>query len=81
LIPLLTLLGIELYIRRFDGWGAWGAAPLLLVPALISIPLVTLGAGYCVAAARARAPLLSSGLYTLIAALPIAWLLVRRNFV
>lgn len=79
-VPLASVLGIELYIRNFDGWGAWASAPLLLVPAIISLPVVILGLSECVAATRTRAPRLEAFLWTLVAAVPIVWLGVRRYF-
>jgi Mn2+/Fe2+ NRAMP family transporter len=79
-VPLASVLGIELYIRNFDGWGAWASAPLLLVPAIISLPVVILGLSECVATTRTRAPRLEAFLWTLVAAVPIVWLGVRRYF-
>ncbi len=29
-IPLASLIALLRYVKRFDGWGAWGAAPLFL---------------------------------------------------
>lgn len=77
-LPLASLLGVELYIRNFDGWGAWAAAPLLLFPGLVSLPIAILGLFDCVAAARRGAPISPALLCTLIAALPIFWIGVRR---
>jgi hypothetical protein len=71
---------MELYVRTFDGWGAWAAAPLLLVPALIALPITALGLFDCVAAARARAQIGAPLFFTMVAALPILWLGVRRFF-
>jgi hypothetical protein len=79
-LPLASLLGIELYIRNFDGWGAWASAPLLLVPAIVSLPIVILGFSECAAAMRARAPLFATVLFTLVSAIPLVWLGVRRFF-
>jgi hypothetical protein len=79
-LPLASLIGIELYIRNFDGWGAWASAPLLLVPAIISLPIVILGLSECAAAIRARSPLFTTVFYTLVAAIPIVWLGIRRFF-
>ena len=78
--PLALLLGIELYVRGFDGWGAWASAPLLLVPALLALPIAMLGSAELVAAARARAPIGRIAFCTLVAALPILWLGIRRYF-
>jgi uncharacterized membrane protein len=35
-IPLASLIVILLYLKRFDGWGSWGAAALFLPVILIS---------------------------------------------
>ena len=78
--PLVALLGIELSIRHYDGWGAWASAPLLLVPALLGLPIVILGLADCLAAARVRAPTRGVLLCMLVAAVPILWLGVRRFF-
>ena len=72
--------GIELYIRKFDGWGAWASAPLLLVPAMISLPMVILGLLKCGAAVRARTPLFATVFCAFVSAIPIVWLGVRRFF-
>jgi hypothetical protein len=77
-LPLACLLVTEVYIRNFDGWGAWAAAPLLLVPALIGLALAIAGLRDCVAAARSGGPLRSALAFTLVAALPLFWLGVRR---
>lgn len=79
-LPLASLVGIELYVGNFDGWGAWASAPLLLVPAIVSLPIVILGLSDCIAATRARAPLLAVSLLTLVSAVPIVWLGIRRFF-
>lgn len=79
-LPLASLLGIELYIRNFDGWGAWASAPLLLVPAIISLPIVILGLSECASVTRVKSLLLTAVFYTLIAAIPIVWLGIRRFF-
>ena len=79
-LPLICLLGIELYVRKFDGWGAWASAPLLLVPAIVSLPIVFLALLKCSAAMRARAPLFATVFFTLVSAVPIVWLGVRRFF-
>ncbi len=77
-IPLASLLGIELYIRNFDGWGAWASAPLLLVPAMLSLPVVILALSACVSTLRTRGQLSVAVLVTLVSAVPIIWLGVRR---
>jgi membrane protein YdbS with pleckstrin-like domain len=77
-VPLILLGLTELYVRGFDGWGAWAAAPLLLVPAVISLVIVTWGFLECLRELRDGRLSQAAALYTLIAALPLLWLLVRR---
>jgi len=77
-VPLILLGLTELYVRGFDGWGAWAAAPLLLVPAVISLVIVTWGVLECLRELRDGRLSQAAALYTLIAALPLLWLLVRR---
>jgi hypothetical protein len=79
-LPLGSLLAIELYIRSFDGWGAWAAAPLLLIPGLISLAVVIPGILGCVTEIRAGRLNPATVLCTLVASLPIFWLGVRRFF-
>jgi hypothetical protein len=80
-LPVACLLAVEFYIRDFDGWGAWASAPLLLVPGLIGLPIAILGLSDCVAAMRAGAPIRAALLCTLLSAVPVFWLGVRRFFV
>jgi len=76
-IPLACLVGVRLYVRRFDGWGAWSAAPLFLLPVLLS------GAFFLVSAFELRAERAAGGLRrgTLLAcvlgAVPLLWFLWR----
>jgi hypothetical protein len=68
---------LVLYVSRFDGWGAWGAAPLLLLPPLLSIPITTAGVlRFRVDRAAGRPGRATLGL-TFVAALPLLWLLLR----
>ena len=77
-LPLVTLAATELYVGRFDGWGAWAASPVLLVPAFVSLVVVLIGAYDCRAAYRAGRLGPVGPVYTIIAGLPLVWLLVRR---
>ena len=80
-LPLASLLAVEIYVDRFDGWGAWSAAPLLLIPGAISlvvaVPMLVQG----FREARAGTRHVATVLYLVIAALPLLWLSVRRFFV
>ena len=77
-VPLASLVAIELYLRNFDGWGAWASAPLLLLPALVGLPFVAIGSSDFLAARRAGRPAGTAAVATLIAAFPVLWLSIRR---
>lgn len=36
-IPLALFVATSVYVRQFDGWGAWAAAPLFIPPLAISL--------------------------------------------
>jgi hypothetical protein len=78
-IPVASLVVIEAYVRRFDGWGAWSTAPLFLLPLALGLVIAAAGAAECVVEARRGALRLSTLVFTAIALLPFAWLLVRRH--
>jgi hypothetical protein len=42
-VPAALWVATLLYIRPYDGWGAWAAAPLLLPSILLSVVWGTLG--------------------------------------
>lgn len=79
-LPLASLLAAEIYVGEFDGWGAWAAAPILLLPALLSLVVAIPALLRCVAATRAGRPSFRPCLQTVIASLPLVWLGVRRFF-
>lgn len=79
-LPLACLVAAEAYVHGFDGWGAWAAAPLLLVPGILSLAIVVPAAFECAVALRAGSLRPDTVLFTAIAGLPLAWLGVRRFF-
>jgi len=80
-MPLILLGATEVYVSRFDGWGAWAAAPILLVPGAISLAIVIWGVFECASEIRAGKLSQAAPMYTLIAGLPLLWLVTRRFFV
>jgi hypothetical protein len=63
----LILLGItEFYVRGYDGWGAWAAAPILLVPGIISLAIVIWGLYECAAEIRHGKLSQAAPVYTLL---------------
>lgn len=76
-LPPLALAAAFAYVAGYEGWGRWSAAPLLLVPVLLSLPITVVGLVRIRserAAGRIRASTLLS---TSVAAIPLAWLLWR----
>jgi hypothetical protein len=80
-VPLVSLVAVEIYARGFEGWGAWAAAPLFLLPLLLSLVIGGAGAVQCWSEIRAGSLRPSTVVSTGVAALPLAWLLVRRHLV
>ena len=74
LIPLGSLVYLTFYVRRFDGWGSWAAAPLLLTPVLLSLPTTIIGVLRIIGERRAGSIRPWTVVFTLIAAVPILWL-------
>jgi len=80
-LPLASLVAVEIYARRFDGWGAWSTAPLFLVPFLLGLSIGGAGAARCLSEYRAGCFRPATAAFTGLALLPVAWLLLRRHFV
>ena len=80
-MPLILLGVTEFYVREYDGWGAWAAAPILFVPGIISLAIVIWGIFECAAEIRHGKLSQAAPMYTLIAGLPLVWLVVRRFFI
>jgi hypothetical protein len=43
-LPLASFVATNVYVDRFDGWGQWAAAPMLLAPILLSLVVLVVGA-------------------------------------
>jgi hypothetical protein len=76
-LPLALLLGVQFYARQFDGWGRWAAAPLFLLPVMLSAVLVMFGIAICRREAAAGRALAATATATLAAAIPALWFVVR----
>jgi hypothetical protein len=80
-LPLASLVAVETYARNFEGWGAWATGPLFLAPLFLSLAIGGGGVFRCLWELRAGRFQISTAVFTGVAALPVAWLLVRRHFV
>jgi len=76
-LPLALLVGVQLYASQLEGWGRWAAAPLFLVPVILSVILGTIGVSVCRREARAGRSLATVAGATLAAAIPALWFLAR----
>ena len=78
-LPAATWLAGWLYIQRFDGWGRWAAAPLLVPSLLLSVVLGIAGVMQLISTWRQKrrldVPLL---LATLLAAAVILYVLLAN---
>lgn len=76
-VPPALLGGLLGYVRRFEGWGQWAAAPVLLLPVFVSIPLTATGAALLVGKRRPWYVTLVVVAATVVAAIPLLWLAYR----
>lgn len=76
-VPLASMLAMTRYVSRFDGWGAWGAAPLLLIPPILSLLVTGIGVLRVLAIRQDGRPGGIALALTAIAAVPLLWLLWR----
>ena len=78
-LPLILLFALSVYIRKYDGWGAWAAAPMLLPAVLLSFIMLITGLGFIVHSRKLKE---SSGrliIATLVAGSLFLFLLVRAT--
>ena len=75
-IPAATWVGMRAYVGQYDGWGAWAAAPLLLVPVAVSAVFVGIGLVLAASSATGR-PVRGDWIAIGVAALPLMWIALR----
>jgi len=76
-LPLAALLAGFAYVDRYDGWGRWAAAPLLLVPVFLSALMALFGAVVCRREADAGGVTKLTALAAALAAIPLIWFMIR----
>lgn len=76
-LPLAALLAGFAYVGRYDGWGRWAAAPLLLVPVFLSALMALFGAVVCRREADAGGVTKPTALAAVLAAIPLIWFMIR----
>jgi ABC-type spermidine/putrescine transport system permease subunit II len=75
-MPPLVLIATFIYISQFDGWGAWAAAPMLLIPIIFSAVIGSYGLLLLYSRNRLGEPLFKLTLNTLLAGSPVLWFLI-----
>jgi hypothetical protein len=76
-IPVAVFAGTWVYLGRYDGWGAWAAAPLLLLPIGLSAVMAAVGLSLCLGALKRGGIDRGTTLATFLAALPVLWFAFR----
>jgi len=72
-IPTASFVVLWVYVQGFDGWGRWGAAPLLLVPVLLSLPITIAGVLRLYTQRTRGSMKTATKLLTGLAAIPLLW--------
>lgn len=75
--PLLIFWGLSIYVNRFEGWGQWAAAPMLLIPIFLSLLMGGVGVVLIVQARKQRAPTANLWASTLMASSLFLYYLVK----
>jgi hypothetical protein len=76
-LPLAALLAGFVYVDRYEGWGRWAAAPLLLVPVFLSAFMALFGALVCRREADAGGLTKGTALAAVLSAVPLIWFMIR----
>lgn len=77
-LPIICLAAVEIYVRDFDGWGAWSTAPLFLLPIILGTVISGAGIIQFISELRAGFAQASTAASIAVALMPFLWLLIRR---
>jgi len=79
-IPLLSLLVVEWQLHRVDGWSHWATAPLLVVPAMVSLCITAVVAMDFIEEWRNGSASRRVLIYMAVSSSPLLWLVIRGLF-
>ncbi len=77
-VPPASMLLAEAYIAPYDGYGALAAAPVLMVPAILSLALGIPATVRLIFMGKDETRTSGSILRLALALSPVAWLMIRR---
>lgn len=70
-IPVALYVATSIYVQQYDGWGAWAAAPMFLIPLAASLGFGLFGVGRMLLARKEGGVPLRLGLATVLAWIPM----------
>jgi hypothetical protein len=76
-LPLVLFGLISIYISQFEGWGAWAAGPMLILPIILSFMMGLWGIHLTWQAKREEVPDGKLLLATLLAGSLAIWILIK----
>ena len=76
-LPVVAFAATWVYLSRFDGWGAWASAPLLLVPVFVSVVITSIAVARLVRDRKPGQVAWGTIALSIVAAIPALWFLWR----
>jgi len=76
-IPLATFVAMRTYVGQFEGLGQWAAAPLLLIPVVLSAVFLLTGASLALQDVRRRGVQPTTWIALTVSSVPCLWLVWR----
>lgn len=76
-IPVAAFFLTKLALRRYEGWGAWAAAPLFLLPIILSASMLAVGIALAAQEHRAGLAIRWTVTAAALAGSVFAWFLLR----
>ncbi len=81
LLPLGLFVVLRIYVNSFEGWGQWAAAPVLLLPVVLSFCFGVWGGAMLWNAKKSKQPLMAMAIQTGLAVGLALWFLAKLMIV
>ena len=72
-IPLTLFILFQIYLNTLEGWGAWAASRIIIIPIMISFFMGFSGIVLVIIALKQKATILKLTIATLLTILPALW--------